>query len=724
MADKLEKNVVLEPERYELHEPSPYHFALDRRSFLGVAGAGLLLSVHGASASAQSRGRDAPGDAVSARLHIGSDGLITVMTSKVEVGQGSRTQISQAAAEELRLPVERIKLIMADTDLVPDDGGTFGSRTTPATVPSVRRGAAAAREILIDLAQQKWGTDRHSLKVEGGKVIDPSNHRTLDYAELARSSNLDEAFARAVPEDISVTPVDQWRILGASVNRPTGRDIVTGAHHYPSDIVRPGMLYGAVLRPHSYGASLTSIDPSEAKQMAGVVVVQDRNFIGCAAPNSSQAQQALQALQKNASWDSPPQPSGSELFFHLKQNAASGGSGRSGRGAGSSGSIEEGLAAAEKVLSSTYEVAYIQHAPMEPRAAVAEWQDGKLTVWTGTQRPHGVREELAQAFHIPEERVRVIVPDSGGAFGGKHSGEAAVEAARLAKAAGRPVSLRWTREEEFTWAYFRPAALIEAKAGLGPDGRLLAWEFTNFNSGGSALRSPYRIAHTREEFRRSDSPLRQGSYRVLAATANTFARESFMDELAWDCKQDPLDFRLAHLENERLGAVLEAAAERFDWSKRRQERRPHRGVGLACGTEKGSYTAACVEVEVDRQRGNIRVLEVCQSFECGAIQNPDNLCAQVEGSVVMALGGALKEEIRFENGRILNGRFSQYPVPRFKDVPPIETVLLDRPDLDSSGAGETPMIAVAPAVANAVFEACALRIRSMPIRMAGGGAAP
>jgi isoquinoline 1-oxidoreductase len=276
--------------------------------------------------------------------------------------------------------------------------------------------------------------------------------------------------------------------------------------------------------------------------------------------------------------------------------------------------------------------------------------------------------------------------------------------------------LRWTREEEFTWAYFRPAALIETKAGLAADGKLVAWEFTNFNSGASALESPYEIAHARETFRYCESPLREGSYRVLAATANNFARESFMDELAAAAGTDPLDYRLACLKNERLRGVLEAAAERFRWRERRKQRQEGRGIGLACGTEKGSYVAACVEVEADKARGTLRVLEICEAYECGAIQNPGNLRAQVEGCIIMTLGGALTEEIRFEEGRILNGRFSQYQVPRFEDVPPIEMVLLNRTDLPSVGAGETPMIAVPPAIGNAVFHACGVRLRSMPLR--------
>jgi len=701
-----------EPERYELDEVSRYHFDLSRRSFLGVTGAGLLIVASHEAMQAQTRSQR---DTIAGRLHIGKDGKITLMTSKVEVGQGSRTQLAQAAAEELRVPVDWIDLVMADTAKVPDDGGTAGSRTTPSTVPAVRKGAAAAREVLIKLAQERWGVEG-LLKVEDGKIIDPATGRTLSYADLAALVDLPKSFDQAIPADVKLLPVDQWTVLGTSPQKANARNIVAGSHRYPSDVARPNMLYGKVLRAPSYGAVLINVDLSAVQKLPGVTVVRDGNFAGCAAATSFQAQKALDVLSAKASWKTAPHPSSQELFTYIKKNAVTDESGPRKPRVRTKGSLQEGLASAKQTVRASYEIAYIQHAPMEPRAAAAEWQEGHLTVWTGSQQPQRVRRDLADAFHLPEDRVRVIVPDTGGGFGGKHTGEVAVEAAKLSKGVGRPVSLRWTREEEFTWAYFRPAGLIEAQAGLAADGRLLAWGFTNFNSGASALESPYEIPHTHERFCYSEPPLREGSYRALAATANTFARESFMDELATAVKTDALEYRLAHLKNERLRIVLQAAAERFDWQSTRKRRLPGRGVGLACGTEKGSYTAACVELAVDRARGAIKVLRIVEAFECGAIQNPANLRAQVEGCIIMTLGGTLTEEIQFENGRLLNGRFSRYAVPRFKDVPPIETILLNRSDLPSVGAGETPMIAVPPAVANAVFDACAVRVRSMPIR--------
>jgi len=350
---------------------------------------------------------------------------------------------------------------------------------------------------------------------------------------------------------------------------------------------------------------------------------------------------------------------------------------------------------------------------LEPRAAVAEWKDGKLTVWTGTQRPFGVRGELAEAFRVPEASVRVIMPDTGSGYGGKHTGEAAIEAARLAKAAGKPVKLVWTREEEFTWAYFRPAGVIDVTSGVDKDGVITAWDFHNYNSGAAGLPPVYAIQNQRNEFHRSDSPLRQGSYRALASTANHFAREVHIDELAHGLKMDPLEFRLKNLKDDRLRAVLEAAAKAFDWGKSKPA--ANHGFGIAGGFEKRGYVANCAEVAVDRVSGKARIVRVVTAFECGAVVNPDGLKNQVEGSVIQGIGGALFEAIDFENGKILNPRFSRYRVPRFSDMPKLETVLLDRKDLQPAGAGECPIVALAPAVGAAIFDATGVRLRSLPM---------
>jgi CO/xanthine dehydrogenase Mo-binding subunit len=700
------------PEYEEAMEPVGYDFGLKRRSFVQLLGAGLLLAVSVAPALAQQRrGRGGGGGAgnIAARVHLGKDGTITVMTGKVEGGQGARAELSEAAAEELRVPVGRIQLVMADTSLVPDDGVTAGSGSTPRTVPAVRQGAAAVREVLVDFAAKRWGVDRGTVQVQDGKATRSSSPEALSYADLAADADAAKALDQAVPSEVALTRVAEWKVLGNSTPRPNARDIVTGAHQYPSDISRPGMLYGKVLRAPSYGAKLTSIDLAPAQAMKDVVAVRDEQFVGIAAPTSFLAEKALDAIGKTAKWESAPHPSSKELFNYLKQHVPDG---------VPPNPFADELSQAKKVLHQTYEVAYVQHAPLEPRAAVAEWVEGKLTVWTATQNPFGCRSELARAFHLGDEQVRVIVPDFGSGFGGRHTGEAGVEAARLAKAAGHPVSLRWTRREEFTWAYFRPAAVIEIEAGLDDKGKLTSWHFVNINAGGSGVETPYRAGKHRGQSVRSEAPLRQGSYRCLAATGNNFARESFMDELAAAAGMDPLEFRLAHLDNPRLRAVLETAAQRFGWQERIKNKNPKVGIGLACGTEKGSYVAACAEVEIDRTAKQIAIRRVCQVFECGAILNPANLLSQVQGAIIMGIGPALREEINFENGEILNPSFRRYPVPRFADVPELDVHLLNRPDLASAGGGETPIIAIAPAIGNAVFQATGLRVRSMPIRLA------
>jgi len=444
--------------------------------------------------------------------------------------------------------------------------------------------------------------------------------------------------------------------------------------------------------------------------MPEVTVVVDGNFVGAAADSVAGAERALAAVR--AEWkESPQRVSDREIFAYLKQNASPGSDAR--REKQEKGSIAVGLADAAHKLETSYTVAYIAHAPLEPRAAVAEWRDNKMTVWTGTQRPFAVRTEVANALHIPESSVRVVVPDTGSAYGGKHTGDAAVEAARLAKAANRPVKLIWTRQEEFTWAYFRPAGLIEVKSALDTRGKLTAWEFHNYHSGSSGIETPYDVANQLIQYHSVPLVLRCGSYRGLAATANHFARETHMDELARAANVDALDFRLRNLSDPRLRAVLEAAAKSFGWPPKKSKE--GQGFGIAAGNEKGSYVATCAEVLSDAKADKLRVVRLVTAFECGAIVNPNGLRNQVVGANIQGLGGALFESIQFENGRIKNPRFATYRVPRFRDLPQIEAVLLNRKDIPSAGAGETPIMAVAPAVGNALFDATGIRRRSMPL---------
>jgi nicotinate dehydrogenase subunit B len=710
MNDLLLPDYLTEPERYELHS-SRQSFDPTRREFFRITGGGVIVALLLGEADVQPVRAQRPGGnlpkELGAWLHIGEDSAITVYTGKVEIGQNIRTSLTQVVAEELHAPVKSIHLVMADTEFVPYDGGTAGSNTTPVMALQLRRVAAAAREMLLDLAAEQGAVERGSLTVKEGKIEGPKSKPSFAFGELTKGKKL----MKVIDEKVTTTPAEKWTVAGTDAAKVDGPDFVTGGHKYASDVKRPGMLRGKVLRPPSFKATLVSVETKDAEAIKGSTVVQDGDLVGVVAPDEFIAGKALDAVK--AEWKTVAQPAGDDLFAYLKNHPSAGRGGFGGPGRGPRGSIADGLKEADKTAKATYTIAYIAHAPMEPRAAVAEWNDGKLTVWTGTQRPFGVRDELARALGVSTDKVRVIVPDMGAGYGGKHTGEVAVEAARLAKAAGKPVKLVWTREEEFTWAYFRPAGVIELNAGATKDGLLTAWEAHNYNSGGSALDTPYEVPNTKAEFHGADSPLKQGSYRALASTANIFARESHMDDLAHALELDPLAFRLKNLKDERLQAVLEAAAKQFGWGKSKPA--DGHGFGLACGTEKRSFVAACADVAIDRKTGVVKVARVVTAFECGAVLNPDHLKNQIEGAAVMALGGALFEEIKFKDGKVLNPRFSDYRVPRFKDAPVLETVLVIRKDLPSVGAGETPMVALAPAVGNAIFQATGVRLRSMPM---------
>jgi nicotinate dehydrogenase subunit B len=705
-----------------------------RRGFLKRMGAGVvvLLTTHDLFAMSGNDpwpldGADqdttaAPTDQIAAWIHIAASGDVTVFTGKVEVGQGIRTSLAQHVAEELRVPIASIRMVMGDTDLTPFDQGTFGSLSTPQMGPQLRRAAASARELFIGLAADQWKVDRGTLAAADGAVHDHANGRMLTYGQLTAGRQLTET----IRTDLALRAPADWTIAGTSVPKVGARDIVTGRHQYTSDVRVDGMLHGRVLRAPATGATMAGVDTSAAQAISGVVVVRDGEFVGVASGNSADAERAIAAM--SATWTLPqPGTSSGTVYDFIRRTppAPAAGGARGGEGGGGAspyvlGNFDGALASAAHALARTYTIAYIAHVPLEPRAAVAAWerdaQGEKLTVWTGTQRPFGVRDELARAFGLDSSRVHVIMPDTGSGYGGKHTGECAIEAARLARGASRPVKLVWTREEEFRWAYFRPAGVIDVSAGVLSDGTITAWSFDNYNSGPAAIRPSYAIANQRVTYHPSESPLRQGSYRGLAATANNFAREMHVDELAHMVGMDTLAFRVRNISDVRLRAALEAAAERFGWGKSLPQ---GHGAGIACGFEKGGYIATCAEVAVDATSGEVRIVRAVSAFDCGAVVNPDGLRNQISGAMVMGIGGALFEAIDFQDGVIRNAHLREYRVPRFSDVPAIDVVLIDRKDVPPAGAGETPIMGLAPAVGAAIFAASGIRVRSLP--MARGG---
>ena len=730
MIDERDLITEIEPERYELFEGPTYNFQFDRRDFIKAFGLGIVFIVPMTRVLAQQRGQGESGrggfnertpQEIGAWIHIDEDGGVSVFTGKVEVGQNTRTSLTQAVADELHVPITSVRMVMGDTERTPFDAGTFGSRSTPAMAPQLRKAAAAAREMLIAMAAEQLKVEPNDLRIIDARFVNHDKSKTLTLAEVAKGRKL----VKVIPDNIAITQPKDWTVAGTSALKVNARDFVTGKHQYTSDMKREGMLYGKVVRPSAFNATLVSAETKAAEAIAGVKVVTDGNFIGVVASDQQTATKAAGAIATD--WKAPGQPSNAQLFDVLRKPAAErrGGGEGGGGGARPQGSIADGLAAADKKLEQTYTVAYIAHAPLEPRAAVAEWNGDKLTVWTGTQRPFGVRSELAEAFHVSEDKVRVIVPDTGSGYGGKHTGECAVEAARLAKAAGKPVKLVWTREEEFTWAYFRPAGVIDIKSGVKNDGMITAWEFHNYNSGPAAIQGKYDIPNQLNQYHQSNSPLRQGSYRSLAAAANHFARESHIDELAHAVNMEPLQFRLKNTKDERLREVLQAAAKAFDWGKTKPM--TGHGFGISCGFDKGGYLATCAEIAIEKPTGKdaekknakVKIVRVVEAFDCGAVVNPLHLKNQIEGAITMAIGGALFESIQFENGRVLNSRFSDYQVPRFKDVPAIEVVLVGSKGVPSAGAGETPIVGLAPAVGNAIFNATGIRLRTLPMAPKG-----
>jgi isoquinoline 1-oxidoreductase len=606
-------------------------------------------------------------------LHVAPGRRVTAFIGKVEVGQGTRHALRLAVARELDVAVDAVELVMGDTDVCPFDAGTFGSMSMPYAARDLRRAALAAHEIL----------ERDGEVAAGQRRVE------------------------VVGADAAIGPTTTW----GTRERADGRGqiaAVTGGKVFASDVLRPGMLEGAVVRPPAFGARLREADVAAARAIPGVVAVVEGAFVGVAAPSRARLRDAVRAVA--AVWDrNDTTVAEAELEAHLRTHPIET-EGWDGRYEHETGDVDERSPSAVQI-EATYTTPYIAHAPMETRVGVAEWNGDRVTVWTGTQQPFAVRRALAETLGLAQDAVRVVVPDTGGGFGGKHEPDVAIAAARLARDAAAPVRLQWSREEEFTWAYFRSAAVMDVRAGATSDGDLRTWEFVNVNAGSPGIAVPYTVPNQRLRFQPSVSPLRQGAYRALASTANNFARESVVDEIAHALRIDPFDLRVRNLSDERLLAVLRAAASRFGWGTVDPE--AGNGSGIAIGTEKGGRVATCALVHVDD--GCLEVVRVVTAFECGAIIDPNNLRNQIEGATMMGIGGALFEAVHFADGRIANARFSEYRVPRFADTPTIEVELIDRPDLPPAGGGEAPIIAVAPALANAVFAATGIRYRALPL---------
>lgn len=642
-------------------------------------------------------------------LTVRPDGSVTAYAGKVEYGQNIRTGFAMEVADELRVPLSAVEVVLGDTDRVPWDAGTFGSRSTAFVGLQLRKAAATARQALLELAADRLDLPVSELVCREGRVFPRSDPgRSLSYGELVAGQRLQ----REIRDETPLTPAAEFTVMGKPVPRIDAVARVTGQAVYSQDVVLPGMLFAKVLRPPSFGARLISVDTAIAERMPGVVqVVCDGDLVAVLAETDEQAELAAKMLR--AEWeeqaDQPSQWDMPDLLLRTATDTAI---------MQEAGSLEEGFRQADHILEAAYYVPYISNVPMEPRAAVAEWRDGRLTVWAGGQRPFGIRAEVAGYFGIDVERVRVISTEIGGGFGSKSYYPVALEAARLAKAAGRPVRVALTRVEDTVWSTFRPAALILIRSGVKADGTIVAWDYRAYHAGDRAViarrgsESPYAVPHVRVEVSCAASPLRAGSYRSLGGAVNHFAREVHIDEIAAAVGMDPVELRLWNLTHPRFRRVLETAAARFGWSGARPP--SGRGVGVAIGLDVGSYAATCVELDV--QGSEVKVARVVGTIDCGLVVNPEGVKNQGEGSIVMALGTALYEGIEFESGRILNAGFARYRVPRIGNTPAIEVIPVGDPETPSTGAGEPLFVPVAAAIANAVFDRTGKRIRELPLQ--------
>ncbi len=643
-------------------------------------------------------------------LTVGDDGRVTLFAGKVEYGQNIRTGLAVEVADELRVPLTDLDVVLGDTDRVPWDMGTFGSQSTARVGWQLRKAAATAREALIAMAADRLDLPASDLQAHDGRVVSKGDaSRGIPYAELVRG----DALVREIAERPLVTPAGEWSVMGRTHRRRIdGVDRVTGRAKYSLDIQLEGMLFATIVRPPAYGGRARSVNAAAAEALPGVVsVVQEDGLIAVLAEDDEVA--ALGARVVQVDWDIPQgQPARWDMPALLVE------SGTEPHPMHEEGDLEAGFRQAAHILESTYYLPYIAPAPMEPRAAVAAWEGDRLTVWAGTQRPFGLRQELASIFGIDESAVHVIAPEIGGGFGAKSPYALAHDAARLARIAGRPVRIAFTRAEETMWSNFRPAALIRIRSGFTSDGRLVAWQSDAYHSGERVMigrrgaETPYDAGNVRSLVYRSDSPLPSGSYRSLGAAVNHFAREVHMDEIAEVVGKDPVELRLHNLSEPRFRRVLEQAAEEFGWSGSHPAE--GRGAGIALGIDVGSYVATAVEVSVKERE--VRVHRVGAALDCGQVVNPEGALNQMEGSIVMGIGGALFEASDFQDGRLLNATFARYRVPRITDAPRIDVRLIGDPDTPSTGAGEPGIVPIGAAISNAVFAATGQRHRELPIQ--------
>jgi isoquinoline 1-oxidoreductase len=697
----------------DLEEARPT-LPLDRRQFLKLAGGGIVVffTVPDSLAVQERERRRGPGQQLpgdfNAFLRIGEDGRVTGFSGKVEMGQGVITSLAQMLADELDVSLDSVDMVVGDTDLCPWDMGTFGSMTTRFFGPPFRAAAAEAKAVLVELAAEYLHVAKERLKTKAGVVYEEAGQKKVTYGELAKGKKI----LRHLKGATLKTPAD-FTIVGKPILRRDSVEKVTGRAKYAGDIREPGMLNARIVRPPAHGAKLISADTSGAREIEGVQVVQDGDLIAVLHEYPDLAEKALARIKSQ--YDRPQTGVDDKTIFdHLLKVAPQG------QTVAEAGNLAEGQTAARFVVEETYLNSYVSHAPIEPHTALARIEGNKVTIWASTQTPFALKEAAASLLGLPPQSVRIITPFVGGGFGGKSNIQQALEAVRLAKLAGKPVQVGWTRAEEFFYDTFRPAAVVKIKAGVTASGLISFWDYGVYFAGERGAQQFYNIPHHRTVAYGSgwtaahgSHPFATGPWRAPGNNTNTFARESQIDMLASKAGMDPVEFRLKNLKDERMRRVLQAAAEKFGWSPAKAP--SGRGYGVACGTDVGTCVAHMAEVEVDKNTGVVRVKRVVCAQDMGLCVNPEGARLQIEGAITMGLGYGLTEEVRFTGGEIHDSNFDTYKIPSFSWLPEIDSVIVDAKDSPPQGGGEPAVICMGGLIANAVFDATGARLLQLPM---------
>ena len=685
---------------------------MKRRNFFKILGGGIVLLFNpfsfGSLLALPAEQRRTLTKDYNAFLHIAEDGTVTCFTGKIEMGQGIVTSLPQMMADELNVPLEKMKIVMGDTELCPWDAGTWGSLTTRAFGPAMRAAAAEARAVLVQMASAKLGVPAGQLEVREGTVISVRDaSKSVTYGELAKGKRLEKYLDVKPP----VEDHTKFTVVGKSLKHSDAYDKVTGRTKYTGDLKLPGMLYARLLRPPSHGATLVSADLSGAEAIEGVRVVRDGDFIAVLSEERDLVDLAVVRIEAQYSYDEI-KVSDETVFDHINKgeyrvNVVS-----------SAGDTEAAPTLCDKLFDQEYHDPYLAHAPIETHTALARFEGDKLTVWASTQSPFGLQDSLVREFGMPLEKVRVITPFVGGGFGGKSPHRQGIEAAKLARITGRPVMGVWTRDEEFFYDTFHPASVVKVRSGIDGEGKIILWDYHVYLAGTRGADTIYDVPNQRITSYREDRdrypvhPFGTGAWRAPNNNTNTFARETQIDIMAASAGIDPLEFRLKNLSDEKMKGVLKAAADRFGYIAGKTP--SGRGIGISCGTDAGTWVAHIAEVKVSERTGRVKVLRLVCAQDMGLCVNPQGALLQMEGCLTMGLGYTLTEEVKYEGGNIRDRNFDSYQIPRFSWLPKLDCVIMDRKDQPPQGGGEPAIIGVGAAVGNAIFDATGARLFRVP----------